>query len=118
MKGIHEATTGGLSTQAEKPKFVPDTNTSPEIEDWHRWSIDTLLMKINETRKAIGIPAFPDFVVAQTKEKLVVAPSAGDLKNYTVEKLEAKGIETAVATAIVEFIDKYKQSEQDVVKTV
>lgn len=75
---------------------------SPE---WVAWSIDTLLLKINEERNAVNIPTFPNSVIAQAQEKLIAAPSAGDLVNYTLDELKAKGIESSVATAIVKFIE-------------
>lgn len=88
-------------------KLIKDVDAKTgNDEQWKTWSIDTLLKKINSERKMIGVPDFPQSAMLQTMKKLTVAPSAGDLANYTVEKLEAEGIKTSIASAIVDFVSK------------
>lgn len=89
---IHEATTG-LPKPAEKQKIVTDTET-----DWEKIPIEDMVQEISKDFKDAN-------EVKEQVSKLNVK-RVGLLKNMNVDELKAKGIDTIIATAIVEFIEK------------
>lgn len=83
-----------------------------ETTNWHKWSIEALFHAIDKDRVAQFGSALPSNAVANaTSSILQFASAAGDLQFYSLVKLEAKGIETSIATAIVDFMNKRKSVE-------
>lgn len=80
---------------AKKQKIVIDTETN-----WEQIPIEFMVQEISND---FVDPEYVKQQVAKLEVKFI-----GLLQDYTVENLKDKGIVTSVATAIVQFISKYK----------